>query len=44
MILSMCVQEKDIAHFEKFLRENSGMDVVLEHLEEQQLVALQVDN
>lgn len=41
MVVNGACKAKDIAHFKKYLAENSSHDVSLEHLEDQQLLALQ---
>lgn len=41
MVVNGACKAKDIQHFNKYLSENTSLDVKLEHLEDQQLVALQ---
>lgn len=41
MVVNGACVDKDVAHFNKYLAE-SKLDVVMEHMESQQLVALQV--
>jgi aminomethyltransferase len=42
MVVNGACKQKDIAHFQKYLQ-GSGLDVKMEHLEDRQLLALQVN-
>jgi aminomethyltransferase len=41
MVVNGACKHKDLAHFNKYLQ-GSGLDVRIEHMEDQQLLALQV--